>query len=74
MLTDSNTHTEEHADHVAPRLLTSNEDYTDEDDDDDENSKECEGEDTGLPQLRTVARRWDWGTGEGGRRGVARGQ
>uniref|UniRef100_A0A672J7C6 Disks large homolog 1 n=1 Tax=Salarias fasciatus TaxID=181472 RepID=A0A672J7C6_SALFA len=41
-------------DHVAPRILTCSEDYTDEDD---EGEEEHEGEDAGPPQLRTVARR-----------------
>ncbi|GLD49615.1 discs large homolog 1-like protein, partial [Lates japonicus] len=48
---------------------SSYEDYTDEEDDDeDESDEEREGEDVGLPQLRTVARRWG-GRVVGGRGG-----
>lgn len=55
------------SDHGAPYILTSYEDYTDEDDGSDE---EREGEDAGLPQLRTVVRRWGVGRGwEGSRVG-----
>lgn len=62
------THAETQADrnHAAPRILTSYGDHTDEEDAD-ESKEECEGEDAGLPQLRTVATRWGRvGVGEGG--------
>lgn len=60
-MTHTHTHTrtdaQEDSDHVAPCILTSYEDYTGEDDDEDESNEDCEGQDAGLPQLRTVARR-----------------
>lgn len=58
-MTQTHTHidAQDDSDHVVPCILTSYEDYTGEDDDEDESNEDCEGQDAGLPQLRTVARR-----------------